>query len=60
MTLQKLTDTLQAWCHQGHAQDNVEFVVEDWVYASAHPRIEASPQTKNTVWLCIDGNDDQN
>lgn len=25
MTLQKLTDILQTWCHQGHSQDEVVF-----------------------------------
>lgn len=26
MTLQKLTDILQTWCHQGHSQNEILFL----------------------------------
>lgn len=59
MTLQKLTDTLQNWCHQGHAQDTVVVLVEHSIYPSACIKVEANPHCDRSVWLCVDiENDD--
>ena len=54
MTLQKLTDTLQSWCHQGHAQDEVDFVTESIVRVTDHVELKKSPHKDKTLWFCID------
>lgn len=59
MTLQRLTDTLQIWCHQGHAQDEVEFLAEDSVLGSDRLKVEISPCNKKTVWLWVDAGDNK-
>lgn len=53
MTLQELTDTLQTWCHQGHAQDEVDFIVEDCLYESHTAKLESSPTENKTVCFYI-------
>lgn len=54
MTLQRLTDMLQGWCHQGHAQDEVEFPLETYILNSDRIKIEKSPCEEKTVWIWID------
>ena len=54
MTLQRLTDMLQGWCHQGHAQDEVMFHAEDYVFGSDQLKIIKSPCDRKTVWIWID------
>lgn len=53
MTLQELTDTLQSWCHQGHAQDEVEFAVEGGIFDSKTAKLESSPTESKTVCFYI-------
>ena len=59
MTLQRLTDILQGWCHQGHAQDEVEFLAENYIFGSDKLKIKKSPCDKKTLWLWIDAGDDE-
>lgn len=58
MTLQELTDMLQMWCHQGHAQDNVEFVVDEHIHKpdsiNVFPKMSPLPKPRKTIWLCIE------
>lgn len=58
MTLQKLTDTLQQWCHQGHAQDEVEFVVDEHIHKpdsiNVFPKMSPLPKPRKTILLCIE------
>lgn len=56
MTLQELTDKLQMWCHQGHAQDNVEFVVDEHIHKPDYIRVISKSRQlpTETLRLCIE------
>lgn len=58
MTLQKLTNVLQDWCHHGHAQDEVEFVVRNAVRVTDRIKIEQSPYKDKAILLRIDDKED--
>lgn len=56
MTLQELTDMLQTWGHQGHAQDNVEFEVDNYIYKPDYIRVISKSRQlpTKTLRLCIE------
>lgn len=58
MTLQRLTNILQDWCHHGHAQDEVDFVTDDIVRVTDHIKIKQCPYKDKTILFCINAEND--